>query len=114
MQEAAVFNSMVAKAKTIKSYDISLNLIPQKIKTIFTRYGSIQNVRMNTISMWQSANIEFTNQEDHDKLVHRWSIPFKADLIRIFPFLGTNKYKKERDQHILKLINLPLAQQNMI
>src|SRR5437763_499505 len=94
------------KEKKERTTLTKLHLTTKVIKTTFTKYESIQNVRMNTIGMWQLANIEFTNQEDHDKLVHRWSIPFKADLIRIFPFLGTNECKKKRDQHILKLINL--------
>ena len=56
--------------------------------------------------MWQSANIEFTNQEEYEKIAPLWSIPFKGDLIRIFPFLNTNEIKQECDQHTLKLCNL--------
>jgi hypothetical protein len=62
---------------------------------------------MQTIGMWQSANIEYTNQEDFDKLSMRWSIPFKADLIRIYPFLNTKEVKQERSKYALRLINLP-------
>ena len=62
---------------------------------------------MQTIGMWQSANIEFLNQNDYDNLVQRWSIPFKADLIRIFPFLNTNQIKNERNMHTIRLTNLP-------
>ena len=62
---------------------------------------------MQTIGIWQLACIEFTNPEDYNKLAQRWSVPFKADLIRIFPFLGTNKIKQKRDRFTLKLINLP-------
>jgi hypothetical protein len=62
---------------------------------------------MQTIGMWQSANIEYTSQQEYDDLKDQWSIPFKADLIRIFPFLNTNEIKEERNQFCLKLNNLP-------
>jgi hypothetical protein len=62
---------------------------------------------MQTIGMWQSANIEYTDQEDYDKLKETWAIPFRADLIRIFPFLNTNEINVERSQFSLKLNNLP-------
>jgi hypothetical protein len=57
--------------------------------------------------MWQSANIEYTNQEDYNQLKENWAVPFRADLIRIFLFLNTNEIKVEHSQFSLKLNNLP-------
>ena len=107
MQEAPVYNGINAKNKTIRAWDIPLNVIPDEVCTIFTKYGEVKSLKMQTIGMWQSANIEFLNQDDYNNLVQRWSIPFKADLIRIFPFLNTNVIKNERSTHTIRLTNLP-------
>src|SRR5436305_12614028 len=86
MQEAPVYNGITAKSKTIRAWDIPLNVTSDEVRTIFTKYGEIKLLKMQTIGMWQSANIEFLNQDDYNNLVQIWSIPFKADLIHIFPF----------------------------
>ena len=88
-------------------WDIPLNVTPEDVRIAFTRYGEIKLLKMQTIGMWQSANIEYTNQEDYNQLKENWAVPFRADLIRIFPFLNTNKIKVEHSQFSLKLNNLP-------
>jgi hypothetical protein len=107
MKESPIYNETIAKGKTIRAWDIPLNVTPEDVRTIFTKYGEIKSLKMQTIGMWQSANIEYINQEDYDKLKENWAIPFRADLIRIFPFLNTNEIKLERSQFSLKLNNLP-------
>jgi RNA recognition motif-containing protein len=107
MIPAPIFNPISAKSKTIRVWDIPLNTTKQELNTAFSKYGEIQSISVNTIGMWQSANIQYTNQEDYNKLVTQWAIPFKADLIRIFPFLNTNEIKEEREQYSLRLSNLP-------
>lgn len=107
MENIPIYNPFQAKSKTIRAWDIPLNTTKQEIHTAFAKYGVIQSISLNTIGMWQSANIQYTNQEDYDKIAPQWSIPFKADLIRIFPFLNTNEIKEERNQHVLRLNNLP-------
>jgi RNA recognition motif-containing protein len=107
MQNTTIYNRIAAKGKTIRAWDIPLNTIPEEIKAFFTKFGQVQSCKTQTIGMWQSANIEFTDQKDYDELATRWSIPFKADLIRIFPFLNTNQIKEERSHYCAKLTNLP-------
>jgi prefoldin subunit 5 len=107
MQEGTIHNPFEAKHKTIRAWDIPLNVSQADVHAAFSKYGEIKFIRMQTIGMWQSANIEYTNQEDFDKLSMRWSIPFKADLIRIYPFLNTKEVKQERSKFVLRLINLP-------
>src|SRR5438552_13400833 len=87
--------ALMLKIKTIRTWDIPLNVTPDEVRTIFTKYGEIKSLKMQTISMWQSANIEFLNQNDYNNLVQRWSIPFKADLIDIFSFLNSNVIKNK-------------------
>jgi hypothetical protein len=107
MQEGTIHNTFEAKHKTIRAWDIPLNVSQQDVRSAFSKYGEIKSIKLQTIGMWQSANIEYTNQEEYDKLASRWSIPFKADLIRIYPFLNTKEIKQERSQYALRLINLP-------
>jgi len=107
MQEAPIYNPIETKNKTIRAWDIPLNVTQQEVHTAFSKYGEIKALKLTTIGMWQSANIEYTNQDDYNKLALRWAVPFKADLIRIFPFLNTNQIKEDRAQFTLKLINLP-------
>ena len=95
MQEAPVYNGITAKNKTIRAWDIPLNVTSDEVHTIFTKYGEVKLLKMQTIGMWQLANIEFLNQNDYNNLVQRWSIPFKTDLICIFPFLNTNVIKNK-------------------
>jgi hypothetical protein len=107
MKEAQMYNAVEAKYKTIHIWDIPLDTNQNEIKETFTKFGEISNIRINTIGMWQSGNIEFTNKHDYEALSQKWAVPFKADLIRIFPFICTNKYKKDRDRFTLKITNLP-------
>src|SRR5438552_11871993 len=95
MQEVPVYNGITAKNKTICAWDIQLNVTSDEVRTIFTKYGEVKSLKMQTIGMWQLANIEFLNQNDYNNLVQRWSIPFKTDLICIFSFLNTNVIKNE-------------------
>jgi hypothetical protein len=57
--------------------------------------------------MWQCALVEFAEQEDYNKICARWSIPFKGELLRIYPLLKTFEIKQTRDKHTLRLTNLP-------
>src|SRR4051812_4171734 len=99
MKESPIYNEIIAKRKTIKAWDISLNIIPEDICTIFIKYSEIKLLKMQTIGMWQSANIKYIiNQEDYNKLKEIWAIPFRADLIKIFSFLNTNEINVERSQ----------------
>src|SRR5438552_2285739 len=107
MQEAQLYNVIEAKNKTIHVWDIPLDVKINKIKEAFAKHGEINNIRMNTVGMWQSANIEFTNMDTYEAIIQKWAIPFKEELIRIFPFIHINECKKYRDRFILKLINLP-------
>ena len=107
MQEAQLYNAVEAKYKMIRIWDIPLNTNQSEIKEAFTKYGEINTIRMNTIGMWQTTNIEFTNQQDYQTVSQKWAVPFKADLVRIFPFIRTNECKRERDRFTLKLTNLP-------
>jgi hypothetical protein len=81
MQEARLYNAAEAKYNTIRAWDIPLNTKPEEIKAAFSKYGEINNIRINTIGMWQSANIEYTNQDSYQELVQKWAIPFKGELI---------------------------------
>jgi hypothetical protein len=107
MEATPIFDRIGAKNKSIRAWDIPLNVSQEEVRTAFTKFGEIKSLRMQTIGMWQSANIEFLNQADYDKLAPRWSIPFRADLIRVFPFLNTREINAERSEYTLKLGNLP-------
>ena len=107
MREVQLYNAIEAKHKTIRVWDIPLNVKQNEIREAFSKYGEINNISMTTTGMWQSANIEFTNQNEYMEICHRWAIPFKGDLVRIFPFIHTNECKNDRDRFLLKLINLP-------
>jgi RNA recognition motif-containing protein len=107
MEAIPIFDPISAKSKMIRAWDIPLNTTKPEISAVFAKYGEIRNISMKTIGMWQTAIIEFTNHEDFEKVSLLWSVPLKADLIRIFPFLNTNQIREERAQHTLKLNNLP-------
>ena len=98
---------MEVKYKMIRIWNIPLDTNQSEIKEAFTKYSEINTIRMNTIGMWQTANIEFTNQQDYQTVFQKWAVPFKADLVRIFLFIQTNECKRERDRFTLKLTNLP-------
>ena len=66
MKETPIHNETIAKGKTIRAWDIPLNVTPDDVRTVFTKYGEIKSLRMQTIGMWQSANIEYNNQEDYN------------------------------------------------
>jgi hypothetical protein len=63
MQEGTIHNPYEAKHKTIRAWDVPLNVSQAEVHAAFSKYGEIKFIRMQTIGMWQSANIEYTNQE---------------------------------------------------
>ena len=68
MKETPIYNEITAKGKMIRAWDIPLNVTHDDVRTVFSKYGEIKSLRMQTIGMWQTANIEFTNQEEYNKL----------------------------------------------
>src|SRR5206468_3130151 len=106
MQESHTYNPIEAKNRTICIWDIPLNTNINEIRLALTKYGEIKNLKMNTTGIWQSANIKFSKQEDYNKIINLWTIPFKTDLIRIFLYMRTNEIKQDHDQYTLKLTNL--------
>src|SRR5581483_662354 len=96
-----------AKNKSICVWDIPLNTNKQEIKQKLAQFGQIKRFKMNTAGMWQSAQVEFAEQEDYEKMSTRWSIPFKGELLRIYPLLKTFEVKQTQDKYTLRLTNLP-------
>jgi hypothetical protein len=107
MQAVSPRDTIEIKSRTIRVWDIPLGTTTPELKTVMDKYGKINKISMSTAGMWQNARVEYSTTEEHDKLAQRWAIPFKADLIRIFPFLRTNEIKQQRDAYTLKLTNLP-------
>ena len=92
----------------------STKIVQQEgIKTIVAIFGAQKDTEKAKIDMWQLANIEFTNQDDYEKINQKWAVPFKADLIRIFPFICTNEHKQDKRQ-IHSQINQPSSKDQWI
>jgi hypothetical protein len=76
--------------------DIPLNTQIGAVKGIVARYGSVKNIKINLVDMWQTATVTFTELEDAQNLAEEGAIPFDKEYVRILPLKDHRKHNKER------------------
>jgi len=79
------------------------------LKSFFSKYGNIINVRMQTRGLWQHAYITYEKPQDIALFYEQWSRYLYNDCVRIYPASFTPEQVKLRNDFRIKLTNLPFG-----
>lgn len=86
--------------------DIPLTTGEGATRNLLRKFGEIENLRMRTVEMWQTAIVTFQNEQDAEILGEQWAIPFGKEYLRILPAMGEKEALAERSKYVLKLTGL--------
>ena len=102
-------NSMQFDARTIKITDLHLNLKMDEVKTLFAKYGNITNCVVQTPkdSLWQNAYVTYESPNAITNFFHAWGRLVFNDYVRVYPCSLTKEQVALRNEHRIKLTNLP-------
>ncbi|KAG9284504.1 hypothetical protein G9A89_014108 [Geosiphon pyriformis] len=67
---------------------------------------SISDREIKVAGKWQSAVVEFNNQEEATRAVDQWSTLIRKNAVRIYPMIGTQKIIEQRKTWEAKLVGL--------
>ena len=95
--------------RTLRVTDIHLSLKKETITSIFSKYGTITNIRMQTRDLWQHAFITYDNPDAIKLFYTTWSRYIYNDCVRIYPACFTPEEVKARNEFRVKLTNLPFG-----
>src|SRR5215216_5067093 len=102
-------DNMQFHQRTLHITDIHLNIKQDFLTSVFTKYGKVTNVRMQTRGMWQHAYVTYENSADIQLFYSQWSRYLYNDCVRIYPADLTPEQVKHRNYIRIKLSNLPFG-----
>ena len=86
--------------------DINCNLLKAILKDKFSK---IENLKTRLAGPWFRADVTFESADGIESNLDCWAIQYKKDLCRIAPAYFTRDNIEERNQHTVKLTNLPFG-----
>src|SRR5215208_7820276 len=95
--------------RTLRVTDIHLSLKKETINSIFSKYGTTTNIRMQTRDLWQHAFITYDNPDAIKLFYTSWSRYIYNDCVRIYPACFSPEQVKARNNFRVKLTNLPFG-----
>ncbi|KAG9293367.1 hypothetical protein G9A89_007613, partial [Geosiphon pyriformis] len=63
--------------------EISVNLLKLAVESVFSKFRKIVSIKMQLISLWQKALVEFKSSEVADLVTVRWSVIMKKDSVHV-------------------------------
>ena len=85
--------------RTLRVTDIHLNLKKEIISSIFSKYGTVTNIRMQTHDLWQHAYVTYDNPKAIELFNTSWSRYIYNDCVRMYPASFTPEQVKHRNEH---------------
>nr|CAG8613212.1 10297_t:CDS:1 [Entrophospora candida] len=70
-------------------------------------FGKIKDIKFKLVRQWRSALIEYEDHQSMETLKETWSIRFLKDDIRIMPAIFNKEEASARENHVVKIANLP-------
>src|SRR5215216_3825072 len=102
-------DNMQFHQRTLHITDIHLNVKQDSLTSVFTKYGKVTNVKMQTRGMWQHAYVTYENSADIQLFYSQWSRYLYNDCVRVYPADLTPEQVKHRNDIRIKLTNLPFG-----
>ncbi len=88
--------------------DIPLGTTKEAINKRFSTWGNITQITLLVNSGWQTAHITYSDSKALEPFhTTIWSVSLKKDSLRIIPGDAFQDIKEKRNNHVLKLCNLP-------
>lgn len=106
-QQVNKTNQETGEQRSIIVRDIPLNTQIGTVRGVLSRYGTIENIKIRLVGMWQTATVTYQEQEDAQNLAREWAIPFEKEYVRILPLENHRSHNEERSRYVLKLAGLP-------
>ena len=97
--------------RTLVVRDLPLDVNRRLLATILeAKFGKIENLKLRLAGPWYRADVIFEQAKGiEEKSSNEWSIQYKKDLCRIAPAYFTRENIEDRNQHTVKLTNLPFG-----
>ncbi|KAG9300856.1 hypothetical protein G9A89_004486 [Geosiphon pyriformis] len=99
--------NQIAGQKKVLVRNIPLGISNREVGATMKEFGEIKKVQIKVAGKWQSAVIEFNNQEKATRAVDQWSTLIRKDVVRIYPIISTQKIIEQRKTWEAKLVGLP-------
>jgi len=92
---------------TIKVLDIPLQMKSHILRAVFSAYGEIKAIRMQTRGIYQRAYIVYTNNDAVSHFKSHWSVYVLKDRVKVIPMMLNEQELEDRQKFCLKLAGLP-------
>ncbi|KAG9289397.1 hypothetical protein G9A89_007958 [Geosiphon pyriformis] len=105
MATNSIANQMAGQKKVLVR-NISLGISDREVGTAMKKFGEVKKIQIKMAGKWQSAVVEFNNQEEVTRAVDQWLTLIRKNAVRIYPMIGTQKIIKQRKTWKAKLVGL--------
>ncbi|KAG9306111.1 hypothetical protein G9A89_016015 [Geosiphon pyriformis] len=100
-------NIQMAGQKKVLVRDILLGISDREVGAAIKEFGKVKNIQIRVAGKWQSAVVEYNNQEEATRAVDQWSTMVRKNAVRIYSMVGTQKIIEQRKTWKAKLVGLP-------
>ncbi|KAG9306308.1 hypothetical protein G9A89_018191 [Geosiphon pyriformis] len=107
MCKKIMVNDDLRKEVIIK--EIPVNLPKSAVESVFSKFRKIVSIKMQLISLWQKALVEYESFEITELVTANWSITIGKDSVQVAKAIGDKQSWVSRDQHRTLLYTLPVG-----
>ncbi|KAG9294450.1 hypothetical protein G9A89_001955 [Geosiphon pyriformis] len=100
-------NIQIAGQKKVLVRDIPLGISDREVGAAMKEFGEVKKIQIRVAGKWQSAVIEYNNQEEATRAVDQWLTMVRKNVVRIYSMIGTQKIIEQRKTWEAKLVGLP-------
>src|SRR5271154_629984 len=93
--------------RTIRVTEIPLTFDEDCVHTLFKEYGHIENFKLETRKLWQTAVITFETPDVAELFRTQWCVIHLRHCLRVWPFNLTDTEYQQRSKYVAKLTGLP-------
>ncbi|KAG9301746.1 hypothetical protein G9A89_003292 [Geosiphon pyriformis] len=109
-----IVNSNLKKQKIRSDRAVVIKKIPMNtpknmIVAAVSEFGKIKSIKIQLISMWQKAVVEFAKLEQAEQLASKWFFLIGKDSVRVAKAVGDRETWAFRDQFRALLFTLPVG-----
>ncbi|KAG9287460.1 hypothetical protein G9A89_023832 [Geosiphon pyriformis] len=97
--------SSVCSDREVIVKEIPVDLPKSAIEEVFSKFGKIISIKVQLISLWQKALVEYESSEMADLVTARWSVFMGKDSVH----MAKANIDKQTDQHQALLYTLPVG-----
>lgn len=95
--------------RTIRVFNISLNIENPNIKAVFSRYGKLEEDGISTRlkGLYRQALVTYKDEQSVERFYHQWNVWAFKDCLSVVPVLLSEEKRNEQNQFVAKINGLP-------